>query len=69
MELKNFTALGFGLPSARSFPALARMATSSVEQFRSFRVNLACVPLVCSFRRAEIAPAPAPDFQPTGLTP
>jgi hypothetical protein len=57
------------LPSARSFPALARMATSSVEQFRSFRVNLACVPLVCSFRRAEIAPAPAPDFQPTGLTP
>jgi hypothetical protein len=29
-----------------------------------FRVNLACVPLVCSFRRAEMAPAPAPDSQP-----
>jgi hypothetical protein len=27
--------LGFGLPSARSFPALARMATSSVEQFNN----------------------------------
>src|ERR1035438_5615266 len=36
MELKNFTLLGFGLPSARSFPALTRMATSSVEQFSSF---------------------------------
>jgi hypothetical protein len=35
MELKNFTALGFGFPNARSFPALTRMATSSVEQFRS----------------------------------
>jgi len=33
MELKNFTAFGFGLPSARSFPALTRMATSSVVQF------------------------------------
>jgi len=30
-----------------------------------FRVNLASVPLVCSFRRAEIAPAHKPDFQPT----
>src|ERR1039457_7133371 len=34
-----------------------------------FHVNLAYVPLVCSFRRAEFAPAPAPDFQPNGLTP
>jgi hypothetical protein len=36
MALKNFTALGLGLPSARSLPALIRMATSSVEQFNSF---------------------------------
>jgi hypothetical protein len=36
MELKNFTAFGFGLPNGRSFPALTRMATSSVEQFNSF---------------------------------
>jgi len=34
-----------------------------------FRVNLASVQLVCPFRRAEFAPAPAPDFPPTGLTP
>jgi hypothetical protein len=34
-----------------------------------FHVNLASVPLVCSFRRAEITPVPKPDFQPTGLTP
>jgi hypothetical protein len=25
MELKNFTLLGFGLPSGRSFPALMRI--------------------------------------------
>ena len=43
MELKNFTALGLGLPSARSFPALTRIATSSVEQFNSFAT--------CSARR------------------
>jgi len=30
-----------------------------------FRVNPVSVPLVCPFRRAEVAPAPAPDFQPT----
>ena len=36
MELKNFTAFGFGFPSARNFPALTRMATSSVVQFKSF---------------------------------
>ena len=35
MALKNFTALGLGLPNGRSFPALTRMATSSVEQFNS----------------------------------
>ena len=31
MELKNFTALDLGLPSARSFPALTKMATSSEQ--------------------------------------
>src|SRR5208282_659937 len=31
----------------------------------AFRVNLASVPLVCSFRRVKIHPAPAPDFRPT----
>ncbi len=36
MELKNFTAFGLDLPSARSFPALTRIATSSVVQFNSF---------------------------------
>jgi hypothetical protein len=30
----------------------------------AFRVNLASVPLVCPFRRAEFAPAPAPDSRP-----
>lgn len=39
MELKNFTALGLGLPSARSLPALTRMATSSVEQFNSLATS------------------------------
>lgn len=29
MELKNFTALGLGLPSARNFQALTRMETFS----------------------------------------
>jgi hypothetical protein len=29
-----------------------------------FRVNLASVSLVCPFRRAEFAPAPAPDSRP-----
>jgi chitinase len=38
------------------------------EQQRFYRVNPASVPLVCSFRRSEMAPAPAPDFQPTGLS-
>jgi len=33
---KEFDRAGLWPPNARSFPALTRMATSSVEQFRSF---------------------------------
>jgi hypothetical protein len=40
---KEFTALGLGLPSACSFPALTKKATSSAEQFNSFAT--------CSARR------------------
>ena len=36
MELKNFTVLGLGLTGARSYTALTRVATSSIEQFNSF---------------------------------
>lgn len=39
IELKNFTALGLGLPSGRSLPAVTRVATSSVEQFSSFATS------------------------------
>ncbi len=36
MVLENFRLFGLGLPSARSFPALTRRATSSGEQFSGF---------------------------------
>ncbi len=41
MELKNFTRFDRGLPGGRSFPALIRMATSSVKQFNSFATGAA----------------------------
>ena len=45
MVLKSFTPFGLGLPSARSFPELARIATSSLVQFKSFAT-------CCAYSRA-----------------
>ena len=53
----------FNTAAAILLPARSRDQTSPP----ALRVNLASVPLVCSFRRVKIHPAPTPDFRPAKI--